>query len=85
MPDKSYAAAVPPILLLLLATLGGCDSQEETKPGLKRANPAAEYCLALGGILDLATQANGETGICTLPDGEKIEEWQLYRRDHKLS
>ncbi|QYJ82560.1 putative hemolysin [Shewanella aegiceratis] len=47
----------------------------ETKP-LSMANPAAVYCESLDGALDL------DSGICTLPSGERIEHWDLYRRDH---
>ncbi len=25
----------------------------------------------------------GTHSYCLLPDGERIEEWALYRRDHK--
>ncbi|QYJ91866.1 DUF333 domain-containing protein [Shewanella halotolerans] len=73
----------------LLFTLGlsACQMQEsqiqvsqeqntrETKP-LSMANPAAVYCESLDGALDL------DSGICTLPSGEQIEHWDLYRRDH---
>ncbi|WP_259649597.1 DUF333 domain-containing protein [Shewanella sp. MBTL60-007] len=44
-----------------------------------KPNPATQNCIAQGGSVDLATS------ICTLPNGEKIEQWQLYRRDNKLS
>ncbi|MBL4915270.1 DUF333 domain-containing protein [Shewanella schlegeliana] len=44
---------------------------------LDAPNPAAEYCLSLEGKVDLAT------GICTLPSGEKVDQWALYHRDHK--
>ncbi|KIO37103.1 putative hemolysin [Shewanella sp. cp20] len=68
----------------LLFTLGlaACQTQvdkaqdsTESKP-LSMANPAAVYCESLDGTLDL------ESGICTLPSGEQIEHWTLYRRDH---
>ncbi len=68
----------------LLFTLGlsACQVQEsqvqntsETKP-LSMANPAAVYCESLDGVLDL------DSSICTLPSGEQIEHWDLYRRDH---
>ena len=44
---------------------------------LDAPNPAAEYCLSLQGKVDLAT------GICTLPSGEKVDQWTLYHRAHK--
>ncbi|MGS0682207.1 DUF333 domain-containing protein [Shewanella sp. 125m-7] len=52
--------------------------QSKSEAGILDApNPAAEYCLSLEGKLDLAT------GFCTLPSGEKVEQWALYHRDHK--
>ncbi|WP_342353247.1 DUF333 domain-containing protein [Providencia rustigianii] len=47
------------------------------------ANPASVYCAKLGGKLDIVNTNDGQVGYCTLPSGEKIEEWSLYRRDHK--
>ncbi|MCG9739385.1 DUF333 domain-containing protein [Shewanella insulae] len=68
--------------LLFAPGLSACQVQEgqeqntnETKP-LSMVDPAAVYCESLGGALDL------ESGICTLPGGERIEHWDLYRRDH---
>ncbi|MGK3126407.1 DUF333 domain-containing protein [Candidatus Pantoea formicae] len=46
-------------------------------------NPASVYCLKMGGSLDIVRGLNGEDGYCTLPSGERIEEWSLYRRKHK--
>ncbi|MPY25766.1 DUF333 domain-containing protein [Shewanella psychropiezotolerans] len=40
-------------------------------------NPAAAYCEFLQGKLDLPT------GVCTLPSGEAIEHWELFKRDHQ--
>jgi putative hemolysin len=39
-------------------------------------NPASAYCEEQGGTVDLST------GICTLPDGTQIDEWELYNRDN---
>ncbi|MCG9755193.1 DUF333 domain-containing protein [Shewanella insulae] len=73
--------------LLFALGLSACQMQEsqvqegqeqntnETKP-LSMVDPAAVYCESLGGALDL------DSGICTLPGGERIEHWTLYRRDH---
>ncbi|WP_281213011.1 putative hemolysin [Shewanella insulae] len=68
--------------LLFALGLAACQTQvdkeqdsTESKP-LSMANPAAVYCESLDGTLDL------DSGICTLPSGERIEHWTLYRRDH---
>jgi len=34
------------------------------------------YCEELGGTVNL------DTGVCTLPDGTQIDEWELYNRDN---
>ncbi len=48
------------------------------------ANPASEYCLSIGGELVIENHAGGQVGICHLPGGKQIEEWQLYRQDNPL-
>jgi len=47
------------------------------------ANPASVYCKEKGGTLVIKNSEKGQIGICQLPDGSEIEEWELYRRDHK--
>ena len=44
------------------------------------ANPASEFCIRQGGILDIVKDQDGnEIGMCKLPDGTVIEEWELFR------
>ncbi len=44
------------------------------------ANPASEYCIKMGGKLEMKTDENrGQFGICYLPDGTDCEEWALFR------
>lgn len=80
-----------PILLSLFicsSLLAGCGDKTEqtantqTEAKVQLANPASEYCVSLGGTLEIQKNVEGEQGICTLPNGEKIEEWALFRRDH---
>lgn len=52
-------------------------------PSIGLANPASVYCQQLGGKLDMVESDAGTTGYCTLPSGERVEEWALYRRAHK--
>ena len=47
------------------------------------ANPASEYCISIGGELEIKTETDGQVGICHLPSGEQIEEWSLYRKANK--
>jgi hypothetical protein len=72
-------------IALAAAMLAACASPAEppAKPGpIGMANPASVYCAKLGGKLDIVKERDGEVGYCTLPSGERIEEWALFRRDH---
>ncbi len=63
--------------------LSACNpATENTPPTTQLANPASTYCVSLGGKVDIEKQAEGEVGYCSLPSGERIEEWSLYRKDH---
>jgi len=44
-------------------------------------NPASAHCIKIGGRLEIRNDADGAVGICHLPDGTKMEEWALFRRD----
>lgn len=46
------------------------------------ANPAAQYCIAQGGTLEIVRGAGGEYGVCHLADGVVMDEWVLFYRDH---
>lgn len=72
-------------LLLSFAVLSGCSPEkapEKQPEKLGQKNPASQYCVSLGGSLDIKTEKNGQVGYCTLPGGEIVEEWTLFRRDH---
>jgi putative hemolysin len=43
------------------------------------ANPASVYCVERGGEVEIVDEAGGQVGYCLLPDGTRIEEWELYR------
>ena len=71
------AAAVLPVLMLG-ACGGGDDSPTvTTAPGI--ANPAAEFCVAQGGTVEIVDEAGGQVGYCILPDGSSVEEWEYFR------
>jgi len=72
--------------VLGLLAIAACSPTEDTpkspeKVGL--ANPASVYCVDKGGTLEPVTTAAGVSNDCVLPGGERIDEWDLYRRDHK--
>lgn len=64
-------------ILSLSPILFACNAHQSSK--LDMANPASVYCESIGGELTFKDQ----TGYCHFSDGKVIEEWELYRRDHK--
>jgi len=71
------------IIMMAASTLllTACAPQSDKPRPVGMANPASVYCEKVGGKLDIVKGPNGESGYCTLPGGERIEEWTLYRRD----
>ena len=47
--------------------------------GWTLANPASVFCVKSGGKSEIRRGANGEYGVCRLPDGRVVEEWTYYR------
>ncbi|HCT8855336.1 DUF333 domain-containing protein [Enterobacter hormaechei] len=70
------------ILTFSVMLAAGCSTQQDQRPVVGMANPASVYCVTQGGKLDIVKTDKGEVGYCTLPSGERIEEWALYRRDN---
>ncbi len=66
---------------IALALLTGC-TPKEPESSVKIANPASEYCVKKGGKLEIVKDNSGEKGMCHLPDGTVIDEWELFRRDN---
>lgn len=64
-----------------LSLLAGCSSVESGQTAAI-ANPASEHCVKKGGRLEIVKEAAGEKGMCHLPDGTVVEEWELFRRDN---
>ncbi len=69
-------------VLGLVGLLSACANQATTQPPIGLANPASAYCVEKGGRLEIVNTVAGQVGMCTLPDGSVIEEWELMRRDH---
>lgn len=90
---RSGAAAVG----LALVVLVGCGSDSDpadpssTSPSASSpattgaaglANPASEFCIAQGGTVEIETADDGgQAGICVLPDGTRIDEWEYFRSE----
>ncbi|WP_079774622.1 DUF333 domain-containing protein [Salmonella bongori] len=72
--------ALPGVLLL-----GACSSSQHDvprPPHIGMPNPAAVYCEQQGGALVPVQTPQGVRSDCNLPNGEIVDEWTLWRRDH---
>lgn len=77
---RSMRAALAMTALATSVLAGGVaadDAAPDAAPGL--ANPASQYCVSLGGRLEIRKETDGEVGYCHLPDGRVVEEWALFR------
>ena len=63
------------VLFLLVA----CSKKTEDK--VQIANPASTYCIEQGGKLEIRDSAEGQYGVCTLPNGTECEEWKYFRKE----
>jgi putative hemolysin len=52
---------------------------EKAKPS-RAKNAAALYCESRGGRSETYQGLHGQYGVCRLPNGRSVEEWQFYRR-----
>jgi putative hemolysin len=80
-PRRILVAALGLATVLAGCARGGGDDGPPGVPGGRPglANPASVNCLALGGTLEIVDGPDGQVGWCTLPDGRRVEEWELYR------
>lgn len=67
--------------LFFLFLPAGC-SGKETGAAVAVADPASGHCVKKGGRLEIVKDGSGEKGMCHLPDGTVIEEWELFRDDN---
>lgn len=68
--------------VLSALAISGCVQTQSAAPVIGMANPASVYCAKLGGKTRIEKTTAGERGICVLPNGTEIDEWELFRRDH---
>lgn len=67
----------------ILTACNSTPSQNNEKP-IGMANPASEYCIKQGGkLIPKKDKDGGEYALCQLPNGQTIEEWELYRNSLK--
>ncbi len=81
---KSFARCF--VMIAAAGVLAGCAPREakiEARPQrIGMANPASEHCISKGGKLEIRKNKDGgEFGVCHLPDGSQVEEWELFHRD----
>jgi len=68
------------VVLVLAAFVTGCGDDAEPSPTtVAIANPASVYCVEQGGEVEIVDEADGQRGYCLLPDGTRVDEWELYR------
>ncbi|HET9049024.1 MAG TPA: DUF333 domain-containing protein [Chiayiivirga sp.] len=80
------------VVLLAAALSGGialssCPSADSPQSAAAIANPASEYCdKEKGGHVEIVMDESGaQKGMCHLPDGTVVDEWELYRNEHPQS
>lgn len=72
------AVYIIPFALLL----GACSTQQaEPEKAIGMANPAAKYCIDLGGQYQIVDTKDGQAGKC-LYQGQNWDAWELYRNHH---
>lgn len=65
--------------------LTACGTSHEPKePMVGMANPASVFCVKQGGKSVLKENPDGsQYGVCHLPDGSVVEEWEYFRQHNK--
>jgi putative hemolysin len=77
IPKKAFFSSI-----FALSLLSGCGSKQKSDISATIANPASEYCVKKGGKLEIVKDESGEKGVCHLPDGTAVDEWELFRREN---
>ena len=79
---RGLPCAAMALLLSACSNKPYVDPHVPPPPQLRQANPASLFCLQQGGSLQVRNTAQGQTLMCHLPNGQVIEEWELYRAHH---
>lgn len=69
--------------VLALAVLAGCGDDDGDDGGESQLpNPASAFCESEGGTVEIERDDDGnERGICVLPDGTRVDEWDHFRAE----
>ncbi len=56
----------------------------ENAPQISTANPASAFCEQQGGKSEIRKNEDGsEYGVCYLPNGSVVEEWEYFRANNQ--
>ncbi|WP_442592364.1 putative hemolysin [Parapusillimonas sp. JC17] len=69
-------------VLVAVSMIGCTVSGPDPMRAVGMPNPASVYCIERGGTLDIKQRPEGDVTMCVLSDGTRIEEWELYRKNH---
>ena len=73
------------VVVVVAFAFVSCSDGDEDDNGVDTGmpNPASVFCEDQDGTVEIVTDAGGnQSGICRLPDGTQIEEWEYYRQFH---
>lgn len=70
--------------IIATLTLSACSTPQPQSEmhHVGMANPASVYCEKIGGKSIIKKQQDGDIGYCQFANGQVVEEWDLYRKDH---
>jgi len=69
---QSIALVVLSVLIFAAPLIGAA-------PVFAIANPASVFCAKSGGRSEIRNSPTGQYGVCILPDGRVVDEWEYYR------
>jgi uncharacterized protein len=85
MKTIHFVPTLVPTLVAVFCATAACaqplptSAQSPAQRQASLANPASVNCVHNGGTLQIVQTAEGQTGICKLPNGHQCEEWALLR------
>lgn len=68
------------VLATCLVAATGCAAKDTGTRPAQIPNPAATFCEENRGTFRIVKQADGSTGMCTLPDGTEVDAWDYFRQ-----
>ncbi|TCK01774.1 putative hemolysin [Volucribacter psittacicida] len=72
-------------LSLILFACGNINQSETVPTMVGIANPASVYCEQQGGKSTISVNEEGsEYGLCILPNGKQVDEWDFYRQQQSI-